>query len=40
MFWSWAPITAVLAENIAVVAALAEGIVTTAYGAGFTKSMD
>jgi hypothetical protein len=40
MFWSWASITAVLAEGIAVIAALAEGIITAAYNAGFTKSMN
>jgi hypothetical protein len=40
MFWSWAPVTAVFAKDIAVVAALAEGIVTAAYNAGFTKSMN
>jgi hypothetical protein len=40
MFWSWAPVTAVLAGGVAVVAALAEGIVTAAYGAEFTESMD
>jgi hypothetical protein len=40
MFWFWASVTAVLAEDIAVVAALAEGIITAAYDAEFTKNMD